>query len=521
MAPSAVPFRVLAFAPFTPRQENPWKEDPIRVESGDLDRTPARLGISLFVPLPTDLHPQGGVTVALNKLQDFHPDNLIENISFLKNLSDAKKSIEDARAQGLPDERMFERMKAWPNLPFKMPVERRKPPHVPSQHIDEILKMVQLPEAASAPSDGAAFLIARCDSLMQRILSALFAHEDLRHLESVWRGLGFLIRQGGFNGNMVVDIVPISSGTIEETLDFLLRSLIRELPSLIIVDLPLDNAPRSLEVLEKVARVSETLMVPAVCWLTPKFLFLDTWQNLNKIPFLPHYLAEQAFAKWRRFQATSSSHWVAAMCNRFLVRYPYGPDNMPKTIHVVEPQGIWASPVWAMGCLIGRSVLKTGWPTRFTDWQTIRLEGLPLHRREGNKQLATETALSDERIDQFIRAGITPLVSPYDKDIAFIPRETTVAGGSLQHQLFLSRISQMLFWCRDRLEKDLEPAVLEKVLTKMFSHEWEKTGHPVPEDLSISARKSERDELVTVRIVIEPSRRILPPGGTIELEFPW
>ena len=89
-------------------------------------------------------------------------------------------------------------------------------------------------------------------------------------IESVWQGIEYLLRQGMGNGEMSLEIIPVS----QDTLDDLMTHLIEHLPSLILVDLPLDNSPRSLGLLEKIALFSETLLVPTLCWITPQFFYL-------------------------------------------------------------------------------------------------------------------------------------------------------------------------------------------------------------------------------------------------------
>jgi len=170
---------------------------------------------------------------------------------------------------------------------------------------------------------------------------------------------------------------------------------------------------------------------------------------------------------------------------------------------------------------VGQSVVQTGWPTRFTDWQRVRIEGLPLYQAAANKLLPTETSFSEDRIEQFIRGGIIPLVTSHNKDIAFTPYETTVAGTPLNYQLLVTRISRLLFWCKDNFEEDVEPAELEKDLKRAFSLFWENTGHPAPENLEISVQRPDPDKSAMVRLEFEPSRQILSPAETVELKFYW
>jgi type VI secretion system protein ImpC len=517
----SMPFKILALAPFRTQEESPWPHEPIRVDKTNLDQIMQDLGLSLHIPLPKNLCPSGGLSFNIKRLKDFHPDRLIEDNPFLKNLLGARRFIEEAKPKGLSDEEIYGRLKAWPDLPIEIKFKPRKSKKGSTGPVDDILRMVAMPGETPAPSGEVQPLFTQIDSLLRQILGHLFSYHKLRDLESVWEGLRFLIKQGGMDGEIISKIIPVSFETLEETLDHLMADLVEDPPSLVIIDLPFDNSPRSLELLEKVAQFAETLMAPTLFWIVSKFFYLDTWQDLKKLSFLPHYIEEPIFAKWRHLKKTPSARWVAAACNRFLVRYPYGPDNLPAFVRFEESENLWVSPVWAIGSLVGQSFMKTGWPTRFTEWQNIRLENLALRMIEGNKSIPTEANFSDERIDQFIRAGIIPLVSLLNKDVAFIPAETTVAGGPFSYQLFLSRITQFLFWCKDNFEKDLETGDLEENLRKAFSLFWERTGHLTPKGLEISVSKPKPEKQAIARIMIEPSRQILPSGEKIELEFNW
>ena len=522
MQTPSLPFKILALAPFKSIDENAWSEDLIRIDKTNLDRVINDLMPSFYVSIPKDLCPEGGLDIRCHMFKDFHPDSLIQNNVFLKNILDAKSFIQDAESKGLSSQQIGTRLGEWPNLPhLRIKTEPQKSRKESKDTIDNILEMVALPGDGPGPSTEGSSLTNQIDNILQQILSIIFADEKFRNQESVWRGLKLLMQQGGIDGNIKLEIVPASLETVGKTLDNLALELIQDLPALVIVDLPLDNSPRSLEILEKIARFSEKLLVPSISWITPKFLYLDTWQELTKLPFLPHYLEESAFAKWRRLRAMPSANWLVVTCNRFLTRYPYGRDNKPRMAVFEEHRNLWISPVWAIACLLAKSFDRYGWPTRFTEWQHIRLEDLALHTVDTTKVLPTEAAFAEDRIQQFIRGGLMPLIAQQGKDIAFTPADSTLAGGSLSYQMLTSRISQFLMWCSDNIEKNLEPVELQETLYQAFSLFWEKSGNPPPEDLEISAGRSNSDNRTRLHIALKPSRQILPSGEKVEIEFFW
>ena len=522
MRPPSIPFQVIALAPFRHGEEKAWRHDPIRAEKTNIDQIMAELGVSLYIPLPENLCRLDGLELAFGKIRDFHPDTMAEKNPSLGKLLEARQFVRQAKIEGHSAESIYIRLKDWPGLPMDLTFDPAQPKPPTPGLINDILKMVEIPgEISTSPGETGSFTD-QIDRTLNRIVGHVFASEDFKRLESTWRGLKFLLSRGGFDGEVILKIVPVSSGSLEETLDSLLPGMIQDLPSLVIIDLPFDSSEPRLSLLERVAAFSESLMAPSLIWITPGFLSIDSWEDLSRLPFLPHHMEEHRFARWRKFRENPSARWIAATCNRLLSRYPYGPDNKTKNVRLTESQdGPWMSPVWALGSLIGQSLAKTGWPTRFAAWKDMRLLDLPLIAAKGTRNLATEAHFSDDRIDQFIRSGIIPLVAPFNKDLAFMPAETTAAGGSLAHQLFLSRITHLIFWCRENLGEDPEPGNIEQGLTKAFSLFWEKTGHPAPENLEISVVKPDPDKPAMAKITIAPPKQILPSGEKIELEFQW
>jgi len=534
-----MPFKILAMASFQMTGEIPWKKAPIAIDRMAIHAAIEEMGVSAYIPLPGQLCPAGGLDLHFKKLKDFHPDGLIQNTPFLSHLLEARHFLTDALTKKFSEQQIREGLNQWPDLPeLEIPVASKKSQETQSAKsqssasqttaIDNILDMVALPgetpdSSPVTPPDIEPAGADQIDGIVQKILSCIFEDENFRASEAAWQGLKLVLPQAGTSdeSNVLLEIVPITMGSLEETLNNMTARLIDNLPSLIIIDHAFDNSPHSISLLEKIADFSETLMVPAVVQAGPEFFQLDSWSDIKKLSFIPHHLEQAAYAKWQTLKSQPSANWVAVSCNRFLTRYPYGTNNLPRKCNFTENQLPWIGSVWGIAALIVQSFIAIGWPTRFTDWQNIRIENLALHTDNTPGEIPTEIVFDTDRLDQFARAGIMSLAAASNKDIAFLPKQTTMTGISFAYQLFVSRITQFILLCKESVPDDLSAQDLAAKLKQAFSQFWEKSGHSGPEFLDITAGTPDADGRIPLHIELQPSRKILPKGESMVMDFFW
>lgn len=517
-----MPFKVVALAPFR-ITDAVWARGPVAVDRQNPDQAVKEMDLSFYLPLPEKLCPAGGIELRLDRLKDFHPDRMIEKNEFLRRLKEAGDWLSEAKQDRLSQEEIRKGFEKWPDIPVP-PVHLSKdsPASAPSGAVDNILDMVAIPGGPPDKPRGEPSGTVRPESMLQEVLSRIFENNAFRECESAWRGLQFLLRRAAAGESEVrFAVVPVTSDTLEENLDRILPEMIADLPSLVLVDLPLTHSPFCMQLLEKIAGFAETLMVPVITWITPQFLELMDWQGISKLPFIPHHLDKQIYAKFNRVRNLPAARWVAIACNRFMARYPYGRDNRTRLLRFEENGYLWASPVWALGSLILQSLVKTGWPTRFTRWREIRLEDLPLAAGADDTPLPTETAFSEDRMGQFKRAGIIPLAAAPGRDIVFAPVETMLGKASLAFQLVVSQAAQLIIRCRENLADDLEgAAAIEQKVKEIFSRFWKERGASLA-FLSVSAGSAASGERVPLRIEFQPPPGVLPAGDNIVLDFVW
>jgi hypothetical protein len=517
-----LPFKVLVLAPFKAGEPDTGSEKRIAVSIEDLDQVLSELGVNLYVPISETLCPAGGIDLRFTAMKDFHPDGIIGH-PFFRNLAEAGKFAVDAVSQGLSETQIAEKLHQWQGLPKLTAPSKplKKSPKESGDSLENILNLVSLTDNRESPASGLS-LKAQLDAVSREILKQIFSNDGFRNLESVWRGLHFLIRlqPPAVTGKPVsFEIHTVTAGRLEETLSKLTADLMDDLPSLVLLDIGFDSTPQSLHLLDALAVFSETIMVPSAAWISHRFFYLESWEEIGRLGFLPNLIDSPEYAKWRRLKESRHGKWVIALCNRFLTRYPFGPDNTPRHVEFTETTVPWTSPVWAFGALACRSVGHFGWPTHLTDWHHVRLEDLPLSGRDPANPIPTEANFSRDRIDQFLRTGITPMVSQKKQDIAFMPGETTVGGESFCYQSLISHVTQLILWCQDSFPRTSAPEELRMHLETVFRESFSGTGGV--DQLEIHTGVPGEAGRIPVHIRLKPSRRVLLSGKTIELDFSW
>ena len=521
-------FKILALAPFSPVPDSGSAPKLWEMDLFTLDEIMDSLGPNLYLPVPMALCPEAALSLRFTCLKDFKPENLIKNNEYLSNLKEARDFTADAVSRGqAPRDLAAALDDRFPGLPADLrtaPAGAMDQPVSQPDLVDDILTMVAMPGGStSTPSaTGAGSWTGRLDQALSGLLAAVYNHADFKTLESAWRGLEVLVKQGPVKAGQGVklSIAAVSLGNLGETLAPLAELLAADPPNLILVDLALDSTPLGTDLMSGLADLADGLLAPTVAWVGPKFFHLADWSGLAKVQYLKHHLEDAAYAKWRNLAKLPGAAWLGLSLNRFLFRPAFGPDHQAKTVPFVEEQPLWISPVWGLGAAVAQSCQAFGWPSRFTDYQNCLLTGLPVFDQAVGGPSTTEMTLAEDRLAEFLEAGFTPLMGPLRRDTAFLPKETTLAGGSLKYQLFVSRLLGMLFWCREQLSRE-EPGDPAMALSQAMIKEWEKTGQPAPPDLEIAPDAPGPEGRLSLKISLSVPREILPGGQALEFSFNW
>lgn len=482
----------------------------------------AGLGLSLKVDVPAELCPERELSFSFERLKDFRPDQLVKTTPYLANIARASEYLAEAGQDGSTPGEILNRLKSWPGLPLdldglSLEAGTEQPGEASSSAVDKILDMVAMPRETGR-LQGIEAVRAALDDHLGQVLSRVINDPVFQRLESLWRSVHLVFRQSGRDVSLSCSILPVDEDGLEEALGSVVPEFVDDLPDLILFDCPLTSSSADLELFRLLADLGHTLLVPCLCWVGPEFFNLRSWDELSRLPFLPHHLEEPWYAKWRRLVQEEPCKWLGVTCNRFLLRGPVKSEGSG-TPGMAESPPLWAGPAWAVAGLMVQSQAEFGWATHFSDWRQVRMEGMETVPDPHGRALVTETAFSDERLHQLSAIRFMPVMGALNHDFVFAPVDACLSGQPFSEQVFASRISQELIQCRESFQGSADPSRVKAGLEEHFAAVFAEHGQVRPDRFEILAQETQSG--CRTRIDITPSRIMLPTRRPYAMDLEW
>lgn len=519
-----VPYTIVTLAPFAPVAEGQGPPRLVAADLSSLDQAMELLAPNLRISVPKQYCPEAWVTVAPRSMRDFRPERLVKTGPYLQKLAAARELLKESKGESA--EQLAAKVRdEYPDLPLDYVAAQGSGGGGTSSSsaVDDILSMVAMSDGGAGAAGAAGGLLQQVEGLLAGVLQAVYDDTAFRACEAAWRGVELVLKQSeakeGAGIVLKLGAVAPEAGDFGDVLDSLVPELGADLPNLVVVDVELDSAPARIEYARRLAAFAETLLAPTVSGAGPAFFRLEDWSQLGKIPYINNYLEDPGYAKWRNLRKEAGGRWFGVALNDVLARPSYGEEAKPRTVFFSESRPLWLNPAWGVAALAAKSVRRHGWPSRLTDYHSVSLSDQPvLNGPEG--PMATRMRMGEDRIAEFAEAGFIPLVGMVHKDLVLAPRVPGLSGEALAPQLFLNRVLDFLFWCKDNLAASIESGDVAGNLQAAFSLFWQRSGHEPPSDLRITAGEAEEGSL-PLAIHFTPPRDVLPGASTLEFTFSW
>lgn len=364
---------------------------PIPVDVDNLDDVLARFKLTLRLPLGED-----GETIAvpLTSMDDFHPDQLVENVELFESLLQLRKNLASkagfARAakevlswtgEAPPRRRHTANHGRAVATDLKLGdfarLTNRRPgkatPKAPEADIDDLIRQLVGPFVQPSRDPQADQLTAQVDAALSGAMRRVLHHPDFQTAEAIWRSLDLLVRRLETGAKVQIVLYDVSAeewaadlASVEALEDTGLYGMLVEQPNLdsgqgalsaIIGLYDFELAPPHADLLGRMAQIAAAAAAPFVAALDADATQTPMHEQ--------HKLIQEAFTA---LQALPAARYLGLATVRFLLRMPYGRKSDPieafKFEEFTRESGLsgmlWANPAVAAGLLLAQGWSKAG-----------------------------------------------------------------------------------------------------------------------------------------------------------------
>jgi type VI secretion system protein ImpC len=430
------------------------------------------------IPLPGGMSKD--VVVPIRQIDDFRPDEIVENAAELRRLTELHSSLEnpsefETAAAQVAEWVRAEVVPAAPEPAVRQAeieeeidtstlldsivdaADSRKKAEAtkgyPQGELGRFVQKVAAPHEVRVDWDRQAELSAALKQLLGRSVREILHDPGFQRLEAAWRTLDWLVHETEMGPDLKIKVLQVSKEELKAELSeaqTASKGLIHEVllepatvlggvaPSLLIGCYEFDQSEADVALLAQLADVAEELEAPFLAGGAPALLGTESYGELGNVERLRGIFGDDLPDEWSGFRREEKSQWVGLVLPRFLLRLPYGSESDPSELFDFEEflEGpshdllLWGHAGAAVACLIAKRYSEGGLGgLRHSSINT--LDGLPLYvYREKDRtkvQPCAEILLTERMVGVLVEAGLTVMASYRDSDQVLFPRLQSVS----------------------------------------------------------------------------------------------
>lgn len=359
------------------------KLKPRPVEFDTLEDALQRAEIKLELPLGPDGAP---ISVEISELESFHPDTLYDNVELFSALAALRKKLSTpssfnaavkelnqwAESAGRPISKISRKTRSRGATPgagkslddFARLTGRKPRAEIAEADLQDYLRRIVGPFVVPAANPNKDAYVAYIDEALGDAMRAVLHHPDFQNLESLWRGMDFLLRRLETSSQLQVHLIDISAeelaadlATVDDLSESGLYQLLVQKPSeeanggysYIVGCYQFDATPAHAELLGRAARLCAHAGAPFITAIAT-----DAFVNRREPP--PREVRD-AFAALKDMPDAS---YLGLIGPRFMLRNVYGKRSEPITRFAFEeftPSEGLRGMLWGHPALLALSVL--------------------------------------------------------------------------------------------------------------------------------------------------------------------
>lgn len=435
---------------------------PIAIDVDNIDDVLARMKLVLSLTLAEDEAP---VSVPVASLDDFHPDQLVENMELFETLLTLRRDVSSKAgfARAAKEVQSWSGEDALPLPPrtargtaiatdrrfsdFARLTDTAPPSSVVDRSVDDLIRRLAGPYIEPARDAQQPALVARVDQALSAAMRRVLHHPDFQAAEAVWRAVELLVRRLETGARLQVVLYDVTAEELAADLaatdaleDTGLYGLMVEQPALDADQGPLsaviglygfELSPPHADLLGRVAKVAAAAGAPFLTGIEPDALQMKFEDQ--------HLLNRQA---WPALWALPASAYLGLVTPRFLLRMPYGKASDPIDAFGFEEftrQDGLSGMLWGHPAVIAGLVLAQAWSKGGAKMQPgtgAAVGDMPnyVYHAENGDQVAlpcTERLYSERQANQAASYHAMPLVTLRGRPEVRLGRMSSVGGAAL------------------------------------------------------------------------------------------
>lgn len=364
------------------------KRKPIAIDVDNFDDVLARMKLNLRLPLG----PEGeSVAVPLKELDDFHPDQLVENVEVFETLLDLRRNLGSKAgfARAAKDVMAWSGEELLPRPPaaargaaiatdkklsdFARLTGRKPTATAPEADAEDLVRRLVGPFIQAARDPQQDKLLADVDLALAAAMRRVLHHPDFQAAEATWRTLDLLVRRIETGAKLQIVLYDVSAeewaadlAAAEDLKSSGLYGMLVEQPSTDADQGPLSTvvglydlelSPPHADLLGRMAQIAASGTFPFIAAIEADPLQTPMHEQ--------HSLVRQT---WSALQTLPAAQYLGLATVRFLLRMPYGKKSDPidafKFEEFTREAGLsgmlWANPAVGAGLLLAQGWSKAG-----------------------------------------------------------------------------------------------------------------------------------------------------------------
>ena len=282
-------------------------------------------------------------------------------------------------------------------------------------------------------------MIAEIDGKLSDQVDSILHSNEVKELESAWRGLKFLVDRTDFRQNIRIELLNVSKDALiedfEDAPEVEQSGLYKHIYTdeygvfggqpigSVIANFEFGSGSQDVQLLHNASSVGAMAHAPFIAAASPKMFGVDRHEDIAGLKDLESIFEGPQYARWNAFRESEDARYVGLTVSRFMLREPYGEESNPiKEFNYNEESDgeaanyLWGNSAFAFASRLSDSFAKYRWcPNVIGPQSGGAVENLPVHRFQSmgknETKAPTDVMISDRREYELAEQGFIALVN--------------------------------------------------------------------------------------------------------------